>query len=193
MPVDWGLSFVAALHKKGRVDDCSNYRPISLICTVHKVYTSLILARILRSGAEARLTQSQFGFRKHRGTNDAIFAARRHLELAWAHRIGGLAMLALDWRQAFDSINTECLLVALHRFGLPDKVVEVIRGLYANRRFQVKNGNSFSQERQQRSGISQGCPLSPFLFVMMMTVLLEDAVLALDVDDKDAVRKGQLA
>ena len=131
---------------------------------------------MLKSGAEARLTKSQFGFRSGRGTNDAVYVARRHLELAWAHRGGSVAMLALDWSKAFDSINTECLLIALQRFGLPQKLVDLIAGLYSNRRFQVRDGMQLSSERNQRSGISQGCPLSPFIFVMVVSVLLEDAI-----------------
>ena len=151
VPHDWELAYVVALHNKGRVDDFESHRPISLISVVYKAFTSLVLRRILKSGAEARFTKSQFGFRSGRGTNDAVYVARRHLELAWAHRGGSVAMLALDWSKAFDSINTECLLIALQRFGLPQKLVDLIAGVYSNRRFQVRDGMQLSSERNQRS------------------------------------------
>eukprot|EP00959_Pyramimonas_sp_CCMP1952_P265945 5560464-Pyramimonas_sp.AAC.1 len=55
-------------------------------------------------------------------------------------------------------------------------MLSLIGDICANRRFHVADGFSTSRQRRQRSGISQGCPLSPFLFIMVMTVALNDAV-----------------
>ena len=102
-------------------------------------------------------------------------------------------MLALDWSKAFDSINIECLLIALKRFGMPQKIVDLVAGLYSNRRSHVREGTQLSRERMQLSGISQGCPLSPFIFVMVMSVILSDAVDFLSAGDQYAYRLGELA
>ena len=97
------------------------------------------------------------------------------LENVWAAKDGQMIMLALDWAKAFDSISPEALLAALRRFGLPGQVLEMIGAIYSDRNFFVKDAESCSSKHPQHHGISQGCPLSPFLFVMMMTALMHDA------------------
>jgi hypothetical protein len=140
------------------------------------VFAALLLARFQLAGAEKRLTKSQFGFRRGYGTGDANFATRRHIELAWAQKYGNVGLLALDWKKAFDSINAEVLIDALRRFGVPALYLDIISNIYGGRKFRVADGATRSTQRRQRAGISQGCPLSPFLFVMVMSVLAGDAV-----------------
>ena len=174
-PADWHAARVASIYKKGSVEDCDNYRPISLICVTYKLFATILLRRLQEAGAERRLTTTQFGFRSGRSTQDAIFAVRRRIdqELAWQN--GRVGVLALDWKKAFDSINVDAMITALGRFGLPDKLLRMVRHIYTDRTFTVIGQATDSSERTQRSGISQGCPLSPFLFVMLMTVIAHDA------------------
>lgn len=102
-------------------------------------------------------------------------------------------VLALDWQKAFDAVDPGALLAALKRFGLPAHVVlAVIQSIYSGRVFQVSDCGSLSSQRDQNSGISQGCPLSPFLFVMLMTVLMRDAASALPLVDRQRLEKGDL-
>jgi len=85
-----------------------------------------------------------------------------------------VVVLALDWAKAFDSISPDGLLDSLRRFGLPDHFVEMIGEIYSHRQFFVSECGQASGIHEQAFGISQGCPLSPYLFVMLMTVILED-------------------
>ena len=70
---------------------------------------------------------------------DAIFLARRLAEQANALQDNPLTLLALDWTKAFDSICPAALCSSLERFGLPVKVLEMIRAIYTNRRFSVSD------------------------------------------------------
>ena len=54
-------------------------------------------------------------------------------------------------------------------------MLAVIKAVYQNRMFRVRDGGRISEPHEQQFGICQGCPLSPFLFVMVMTVLMRDA------------------
>ena len=74
----------------------------------------------------------------------------------------------------FDRVCSSALSVALLRFGLPKEMVDMIVGIYAQRNFVVRDPFSTSNKRPQKAGIAQGCPLSPYLFVVMMTVLFTD-------------------
>jgi hypothetical protein len=192
IPEDWRSAAVSAIYKKGAVDECENYRPISLICVSYKLFATLLLKRLQEGGAETRLTSTQFGFRRARGTADAVFAVRRHIDLALAQRNGSTALLALDWKKAFDSINIDALICALERFGLPAKMVRMISCIYARRNFVVRDGSNSSSQKEQRSGISQGCPLSPFLFVMLMSVITHDAEHQLGSAAQAALQAGSL-
>ena len=150
-------------------------RPISLLDIGYKLFAVILLNRLKAAGADEQLWPTQFGFRKGRGTGDALFLARRAVERAWAEKDGKLTMLALDWAKAFDSVAPASLTAALLRFGVPEGFVKMIEAIYADRRFRVKDGGSTSKWHEQQAGISQGCPLSPFLFVIVMTILMQDA------------------
>ena len=89
------------------------------------------------ASAENRLTSTQFGFLRGRGTTDGIFAVRRLIDSALAERNGQIAMLALDWTKAFDSINVDALIQALARFGVPDKMLRILKHIYDDRFFHV--------------------------------------------------------
>ena len=175
VPDDWHEAVVSAIFKKGDLASCENYRPISLLAIGYKLFATILLRRLKAAGADARIWPTQFGFRTGRGCADALFVARRLLERTCAAKDGSLVFLALDWAKAFDSISPDGLIVALRRFGIPDGFCAIIRAIYSGRRFVVRDAGHTSEPRPQHFGISQGCPLSPFLFSIVMTVLLFDA------------------
>ena len=99
-------------------------------------------------------------------------------------------MLALDWKKAFDCIEPERLLTALKRFGVSDPMCEAIANIYQDRLFWVRDTGQKSDSRPQLAGISQGCALSPFLFGILMTVLMTDAQALLCDDARKALQEG---
>ena len=175
MPNSWHRAQVACLFKKGDPACPDNYRPISLVQVGYKLFSSMILRRLKAAGVENKLWKSQFGFRSGHGTSDAIFVARRMMERCHNSKDQSMILLALDWAKAFDSIDPASLIQALRRFGLPQHYLDMIANIYTNREFVVVDHGNKSQTHRQLFGISQGCPLSPFLFVMVMTILLHDA------------------
>jgi hypothetical protein len=174
-PVAWHTSKLIPVNKKGSPEDCDNYGPISLVSILYKSYATILLRRLKAAGAEDWFWGKQFGLRSKRFTEDALFIVRRRIEQAIATKRGRALILALDWRKAFDSIDPGRLLWALQRFGLSDSMLAAIREIYTGIFFTVVDSGSESPQHPQRAGISQGCPLSPFLFGMVMTVLMHDA------------------
>jgi len=193
VPKRWLYARVAMIFKKGDPALCENYRPICVLTIAGKLLASMLKQRLLDAGVEERLWKTQFGFRKHRSTVDAIHIARRRIELACAQRHGQVSLLALDWRKAFDCINVESLLDALRRFGLPTSFNNMVASMMRGRHFSVKDFGETSASRPQSSGISQGCTLSPLLFIIVMSVLMHDAVDLLGPSARSAYLRGELA
>lgn len=108
--------------RKGDPADPNHYRPICLQSIACKLFASLFEQPLLDAGVQARLWKSQLGFREGHCTEDAIFVALRRVEQACAQRNGQIRLVALDWKQACDSIDLDSLCDALRRFGIPDFV-----------------------------------------------------------------------
>ena len=137
---------------------CANYRPISLLAVGYKLFAALLLNRLRDSDAETRMSSTQFGFRAGRGTRDALFLARRLIDLAAGSKDFGLLFMALDWAKAFDSISPAAMCGALRRFGLPNEITDMIAEIYKERKFYVQEGKHSSSTRTQHFGILQGSP-----------------------------------
>ena len=88
---------------------------------------------------------------------------------------GELYILLLDWSKAFDRVKPDAMLLALRRFGIPNEILEFIRAIYRERSFAVKDGSNLSEKHPQYAGIAQGCPLPPYLFIIMMSLLMKEA------------------
>ena len=111
--------------------------------------------------------------RKNRSTADAIHLVRRITEYGESTN-NGLHLVLLDWEKAFDKIDQSRMFRALERLNVPEQVIKVIKTLYAEPTFVVKIKEEQSEPRRQNSGIRQGCPLSPYLFTLVMNVLFKD-------------------
>ena len=85
-----------------------------------------------------------------------------------------LYSLFLDWSQAFDSIGHQHLAAALHRYGIPPILIHAIMALYHNAKFFVSEFFSDSPHHILHRGIRQGCPLSPFLVIIVLSALTSD-------------------
>jgi hypothetical protein len=144
----------------------------------------MMIQRRLRESAEERIRATQYGFRPKRGTSQALAIVRRIFDAAASNSSPGLLALILDWAKAFDRLKIDALLSALERFGIPGPLLEMIASIYRIRYFIILDERQQSTQRQQRAGIAQGCPLSPYLFILVQTVLLHD------VDQRLAAAQG---
>ena len=162
---------VASLYKKGDPNKQENYRPISLLNSFYKVIASVIKKR-LEEVVDERLMSTQYGFRKKKSTKHAIFIARRIQEFAERAGLPGTLVL-LDWEKAFDKVDHRMLLDAIKSYNVPDELMRLLESLYAAPEFFVEVEGVKSGTRVQSTGIRQGCPLSPYLFVMVMNCVFD--------------------
>ena len=174
IPEDWRIATVVLLFKKGDAALPSNYRPISLLPVGYKVLAWMLQKRLQAGGAEERIRATQFCFRPKKSTAQALAIMRRIFDAAYSAGKPGMMALFLDWAKAFDRIKIDCLMAALQRFGVPQPLLQLIGAIYDKRMFILRDSSGNSTKRLQRAGIAQGCPLSPYLFILVQTVLLSD-------------------
>jgi len=160
---------LVALHKKGDRVLLDNYRGITLLNTSGKVFVAIVLQRI-SPHLLGQLLDAQHGFRPGRGTGGALFCMRRLTELA---REWGTPLHAgfVDFRKAFDSVPRPVLWALLRARGVAPKLVRLLVQLYTGARACVRVGGAESEWFSMRSGVRQGCPLSPLLFNTFMDFL----------------------
>ena len=173
IPDTWLQAKVVSIYKgKGDDADPSSYRPISLLNGFYKIYASLIQAR-LATYCEERIRRTQYGFRPRRGTQQPLFLLRRFME--WSRMTDhNSQLLFLDWKQAFDSVDHKRMMQALQRFGISTNAEAAISSLYSKPTFSVQGFDSTTAQGTVAAGIRQGCPLSPYLFIIVLSVILHD-------------------
>ena len=85
-----------------------------------------------------------------------------------------MTLTLLDWEKAFDKVDQSKLVKVLQRLCIPERMVNLVRNIYRYAQFRVVQGQHSSAFHRQESGIRQGCPLSPYLFGIIMTAIFQD-------------------
>ena len=172
VPQEWKNATLVPLHKKKDRRICDNYRGVSLLSVPGKVLTLILLER-LQDIIEPQLMEAQCGFREGRGTIDQIWVARQVVERAAEHRTP-LMMCFVDLTKAYDSVDRSALMAVLKSYGVPWQLVDIIQGLYSGTWCQVRTTDGMSEAFEVRSGVRQGCVLSPLLFNCFMDRILRE-------------------
>ena len=141
IPERWEIGEIISIFKKKDPRLPENYRPISLLDTMYKIYTRLLANRLSRA-LDPLLRKSQFGFRKHRSTAHAIHVLRRTMEGLLHKTDRDLNLLFLDWSKAFDRVNTAALSDALMAFGVGGAFLNIIQSTFSNK-FRVLGQGGF--------------------------------------------------
>ena len=166
VPQDWRDGIIIPIPKKGDTRDCNNWRGITLLSVPGKVMASIILNRV-QEAADNMLRQQQGGFRKNRSCCDQIFALRQIIERCVA---GNTRMLVnfIDFRKAFDSVHRPTVWNILKHYGIPGKIIEIIKNMYQESRCAVRSEGKLGDWFEIITGVRQGCVLSPLLFLLVM-------------------------
>ena len=132
----------------------------------------MIQARI-SSKMDGTLDENRYGFRKGKSTAQPLFILRRTQEIQEDAALE-CHLLLLDWGKYFDKVLQDRMIKAIKRLGIPDKIINMINEIYREPNYTIVDKDTTTDPRIQRAGIRQGCPLSPYLFVTLMTVIMYD-------------------
>ena len=138
-PSSWTLGLIVPIHKKGDVNSAENYRGISLISCMSKLFTNMINIRLNKwAESNSHLDNFQFGFRDKRSTVDAIFLLQSTVEYFLSQK-KKLYVSFIDLKKAFDKTHHNALWYKLHENNVSTKTVNIIKNMYENVKLCVKN------------------------------------------------------
>ena len=172
LPAMVHIARIVAIFKKGQAVP-ANFRPISLLCTVYRLFTSLIALRLEK--VVPRISEHQFGYQKGKSVDNAIFRILRSIENCSNWKNLGIYILLLDWNKCFDRIHKNPLLNALERMGIEQPYIQMLDAIYSSKSFFVQDAFGKSNTQPQITGLAQGDPLSCILLNCLTTVLMRDA------------------
>ena len=174
VPQDMRNAKIVTLYKnKGERSDCNNYRGISLLSIVGKVFARVVLKR-LQKLAERIYPESQCGFRSQRSTVDMIFSVRQLQEKCKEQNMP-LYIAFIDLTKAFDLVSRKGLFQLLQRIGCPPKLLSIIQSFHTNMQGTISYDGGTSDPFTIKSGVKQGCVLAPTLFGIFFSMLLQHA------------------
>nr|VZI38959.1 unnamed protein product [Spirometra erinaceieuropaei] len=162
VPDDWGLGILVPILKKGDKTRCENYRGISLIDVAAKIF-AIVLLRVFQAVRDSRVRPNQASLRAGLECTDQILALRRILEFRHDYQ-QPTAVCFIDFAAAFDSVHRESLWRIMALDGVPAKIIAVIKAYYLFTIARVLVRNNLTHLFGIRSGVRQGCILSPLMF-----------------------------
>ena len=169
LPYTMRASIISLIFKKGERKMLQNYRPISLSNTDYKIL-AFVLNNRLTKVIGSIVSPDQVGFIKKRFGGQNIRLIEDLLEYTKRYHISG-AILFLDFRKAFDSLEWTFMIETLKRFNFGSNFIRWIKTLYCEPIAFVKNNGWISEEFSQTRGIRQGCPVSALLFILSIETL----------------------
>ena len=166
VPTNWKEGYLIKLPKKGDLSNCNNYRGITLLSVPGKVFNRILLER-MKGRVDPILRDQQAGFRQDRSCIDQITTLRIIVEqsLEWN---SSLYINFVEYEKAFDSIDRETLWKLLRHYGVPTKLVTLIKNSYEGMKCRVIHRGQLSNSFEVKTGVRQGCLLSPFLFLLVI-------------------------
>ncbi|CAI5995141.1 unnamed protein product [Closterium sp. NIES-65] len=173
LPKEFSTAVTVLLHKKGAKDDLQNYRPITLLSTVYKLIGKVLVNRI-KNKLESVVSSGQFDFLPGRSIAGAVAVAADVIDAANAGQEDWL-MLLFDFRKAFDSVARGYLFDVLRKMGFPEAYVKWVEGLHQGASTRICNDGSLGEEVPVSTGVRQGCPLAPYLFLCAIEPFYQEA------------------
>ena len=184
LPCNWKMSNVFPIYKNGDTSDKNNYRPVSVLPAISKLFEKALFDQLYSSFLPT-FSPNMSGFLRGQSTATALIK----LTDDWRKSLDEkqeVGVVAIDLSKAFDCTCHNLLLAKLKAYGLHDTALKLLRSFLHERKRRVMCNNSCSNWTLIRCGVPQGSLLSPLLFNIFMNDMNEaviDSSLRLYADD----------
>ena len=167
-PQEWKEANITPVAKNGDNELVTNYRPVSILPVVSKVFESLVHRQLYHYlDSNNLLSSAQFGFRPHHNTQDVLLKSVDDWKMALdKNELVGTVMI--DLSKAFDTIDHSLLLDKLEAYGIQGADLKWFSDYLAMRRQRVVVDGEVSDWSAVTKGVPQGSILGPLLFILFV-------------------------
>ena len=161
-PDELKLADVFPVFKKENVFDKANYRPISLLPSLSKIYAKIIYKQ-LNSFFNNKLSPLLCGFRSQCGIQHALLNMIRKWQTC-PDASGVVGTLLMDLSKAFYCLPHDLIIAKLHAYGIEEDSLKLIYSYLTNRKQRTRIGSKFGSRLDILLGVPQGSILGPLIF-----------------------------
>ena len=170
IPSTFKKALIVVLYKKDDRSECKNYRPISLLSHVYKLFMTIIGNRIT-DDLYSCFPESQAAYQPGRGTVEQIFALSQIIEKSIEFN-KPLYIVFIDFTKAFDSIKLDKLWLILDKTPLNKNYINLLKSLYDGSQASIKTDLGESRFVDIKKGVKQGDMLSAILFCVALAAVM---------------------
>jgi hypothetical protein len=174
VPAEWQKGQVVPIFKGGDASDLGDYRGITLLSVVSKVFESIINRRLCSFLEKAGgLSDEQGGFRSGRGTMDLVWLVSEVVARRKERKEKTFACF-IDVQKAYDTVWQDGMFKRLYDVGVKGKVWRLLRRWYSETESVVLVGGEETRAFKLKQGVKQGSVLAPVLYAVFLDGVVEE-------------------
>ena len=171
-PSELNVSICIALPKVNGTIKCEKHRTISLMSHVTKLVLRIVINRI-RGRTLHEIVLEQYGFIPDKGTGNAIFVLRMHVERS-IEKQKYVYVCFIDYSKAFDTVKNKLLVDLLQSLDVDQAELRLLISLYWNQTAVVRCDDDINAWTSIKQGVRQGCVASPHLFAVYTEMIMRE-------------------